>query len=61
MASFISPHWLRFGVSWSQFAGKKIDIDAAISVFDGYGSLIDVAYFNNPVALGGTLTLSFFL
>jgi hypothetical protein len=47
---------LKVGVSWDQFTDKKIDLDLTASVFDGYGCVVDAAFFNNAFALGGTST-----
>ena len=47
---------LKVGVSWDQFTDKKIDLDLTASVFDGYGCVVDAAFFNNASALGGMRT-----
>eukprot|EP00759_Apiculatamorpha_spiralis_P007196 PhF_6_TR14245/c1_g1_i1/m.22860 len=44
---------LRFGLRW--IASSPIDVDAACSAYDGFGHIVDVAYYNNLHAINSII------
>eukprot|EP00759_Apiculatamorpha_spiralis_P004312 PhF_6_TR12583/c0_g1_i3/m.19795/K05791/terZ; tellurium resistance protein TerZ len=59
MATSIPPNSIVcLQYSWDPLNGTPIDLDAAASVFDSIGLMLDCAYFNNTTAMQGAITHS---
>lgn len=50
-----NPQTLTVGVSWDLIGENKVDLDASCFVFDAFGNVLDVVYYNQTASRDGAI------